>query len=268
MLVITMTSWTARINNVVSVLQTVLNQSILPDIIYLNLSEEEFFNKVLPEDLVALIENSYPLIKLNWVSGPNTKPFKKIFPILRFLNSEDIIINIDDDMLLPANFIESRLRDFKKYNTCISGLQSRPINGYAKGRLPEVRHYLGAGSVYQKKMFNHWAELLNDEIIKTNHDDAFYCFLAWLNGYTPECCSEMDSRTLETLAENETAIHGCVGCYGPKAATEINIKRFKDVFKTLPRYNFFKTNLNIKQVNQPQKTSQKTYGRPNTYLYF
>ena len=96
-----------------------------------------------------------PLITLNWVEGKNTKPFKKIFPILKYCNDNDIIINIDDDMLLPSTFIESRIRDFNKYKTCISGLQSKTINGYGGGLLPEVQHYLGAGSVYQKKMLNH-----------------------------------------------------------------------------------------------------------------
>ncbi len=262
MLVVTMTTWTARINNVVPVLQTVLAQTILPDIIYLNLSEEEFSYKNLPNSLIQLVEDN-PRIKINWVSGPNTKPFKKIFPILKYLEANDIIINIDDDMLLPKTFIESRLTDFKKYNTCISGLQSKPINGYAHGLLPEVRHYLGAGSVYQKKMFNNWEKLLNDEIIATRHDDAFYCFLAWLNGYIPECCSQMDSHTLEELSKTETAIHGNVGCLGPKAVTELNIKRFKEVFKVSPYYNFFKTNPHPKKPETKKQAQTRKY-----YLYF
>ena len=265
MLVITMTSWTARINNVTAVLKTVLNQTLCPDSVYLNLSKQEFENKTLPEELISFISNN-PIIKLNWVDGPNTKPFKKIFPILKYLKDDDIIINIDDDMLLPKTFIESRIKDFKKYNTCISGLQSKPIRGYAGGLLPEVRHYFGAGSVYQKKMFRNWEKLLNDEIINTTHDDAFYCFMSWLNGWVPESCSEFDSFTIDDLAEEETSIHGNIGCAGPIEATRINIKRFKEVYKTAPCYNFFKTNTKLKQVEKKKDT--RADGQSNCFLYF
>ena len=134
-----MTSWLGRINNVANVLKTILNQTILPDNIFLNLSKEEFKNKTLPSELITFVKAN-PLIIINWVDGPNTKPFKKIFPILKYINDDDIIINIDDDMLFPKTFIESRIKDFRKYKTCISGIQSKPINGYAGGLLPEVRH--------------------------------------------------------------------------------------------------------------------------------
>ena len=264
MLIITMTSWTARINNVLAVLKTVINQTVLPNTVYLNLSKTEFDGIDLPADLLTFI-NKYPFIKINWVDGPNTRPFKKIFPILRFLNDDDIIINIDDDMILPKTFIESRLADFKYYRTCISGIQNK-INGYANGLLPEVRHYLGPGSVFQKKMFKNWDRLLNDEIIDTKHDDAFYCFMAWLNGWTPESCRKFDSFTLDTLAEHETSIHGAIGCYGPVEATRVSIKRFKEVYKMAPCYNFFKTNPKPRKIEE--KKDIRADGQSNTFLYF
>ena len=39
---------------------------------------------------------------------------KKVFPILQYLEDDDIIIDIDDDMLLPKDFIESRINDFER----------------------------------------------------------------------------------------------------------------------------------------------------------
>lgn len=271
--IVTMTSWLGRINNVVNVLKTVLNQTVMPDKIFLNLSKEEFKDATLPAELITFIKDN-PIITLNWVDGPNTKPFKKIFPILNYLNDDDIIINIDDDMLLPEAFIESRLRDFKKYKTCISGIQSKPINGYAGGLLPEVRHWMGAGSVYQKKMFNNWEKLLNKDIIDTNHDDAFYCFLSWLNGWLPESCSEFDAYSISPLAEDETSIHGQLGCHGPKPATLISIERFKKVFNATPKYNYFnnKTPVKIIPFKKPEQKEKKkdirADGQSNTFLYF
>lgn len=269
-IIVTMTSWLGRINNVANVLKTILNQTILPDNIFLNLSKEEFKNKTLPSELITFVKAN-PLIIINWVDGPNTKPFKKIFPILKYINDDDIIINIDDDMLFPKTFIESRIKDFRKYKTCISGIQSKPINGYAGGLLPEVRHWMGAGSVYQKKMFNNWEKILNEDIIKTNHDDAFYCFMSWLNGWLPECCTEFDAYSISPLAEDETSIHGQLGCEGPKPATLINIKRFKEVFNAKPKYNFFNNKSPIKVIPFVKKELKKDIradGQSNTFLYF
>ena len=51
---------------------------------------------------------------LNWVED-NYKSMKKLFPVLPYLEDEDVIIDIDDDMILPKDFIESRVKDFKEY---------------------------------------------------------------------------------------------------------------------------------------------------------
>ena len=45
----------------------------------------------------------------------NYKSMKKLFPVLPYLEDEDVIIDIDDDMILPKDFIESRVKDFKDY---------------------------------------------------------------------------------------------------------------------------------------------------------
>ena len=44
-IIVSFTSWSKRISNVYEVLKSILNQSIPPDLIELNLSETEFPNK-------------------------------------------------------------------------------------------------------------------------------------------------------------------------------------------------------------------------------
>lgn len=237
MVVITLTSWTKRIQNVKAVLQSALNQTVKADRIYLNLSKEEFKDIALPKDLVAFIDTN-PKIILNWVEGPNIKAFKKIFPILEYLNDNDIILNTDDDLLLPPNFIESRLKDFKKFNTVITGNTTK-IDGYCAGVFPEFNYYVTAGCLYQKKMFKHWDELICEDIIKTNHDDAFYDFLIWLNGYIPQVCSSCATSTFQNPFEHTPALHGTLGCATCPEATFLNIKRFKEVYKEFPTFNYF-----------------------------
>lgn len=98
---IALTSYPKRIKNCVSVINSVLENSVPPDRIYLTLSHKEFPNweESLPEELYRLIMTSNKVI-LNWVEE-NTKSMKKVLPILPYLEDDDIIIDIDDDMLLP-----------------------------------------------------------------------------------------------------------------------------------------------------------------------
>ena len=113
---IALTSYPRRINNCVGVINSILENTVLPDRIYLTLAHSEFPNweDDLPKDLYHLIMSSNRVI-LNWIEE-NTKSMKKVFPILKYLEDDDIIIDIDDDMLLPKDFIESRLEDFHSNN--------------------------------------------------------------------------------------------------------------------------------------------------------
>ena len=111
-----MTSFPRRITNCVKVINSVLENSVLPDRVYLTLSHQEFPNweADLPKDLYQLIMTSNRVI-LNWVEE-NTKSMKKVFPVLPYLEDDDIIIDIDDDALLPKDFIEARMKDFNDNN--------------------------------------------------------------------------------------------------------------------------------------------------------
>ena len=76
-IIVSMTSWPKRIKNVSTVINSLLNQNIKPDLIELNLSIEEFPNKEkdLPEDINILLSKKY--IEINW-EEKNTGVFKKI----------------------------------------------------------------------------------------------------------------------------------------------------------------------------------------------
>lgn len=88
-----------------------------PDIVFLNLSLEEFPNRLkdLPRDLVELSLKN-PIVKIHWVPGPNTKSMKKVFPILKYLDDNDMIITCDDDMDIPNNFVKVRVEEFLEHD--------------------------------------------------------------------------------------------------------------------------------------------------------
>ena len=101
-----MTSWTKRIKNVKSVVERIMKNTLQPDRLYLSLSVEEFPNRELdlPKDLVNYFNSDNRLI-FNWVEGENTKTMKKVFPVLQYLEDDDIIIPMDDDIMYPLDYV-------------------------------------------------------------------------------------------------------------------------------------------------------------------
>ena len=187
-----MTSWIKRICNVKPVVENIVNGTLQPDRLYLSLSVEEFSNREsdLPKDLVDYFNSDERLI-INWVEGENTKCMKKVFPILQYLEDDDIIIPMDDDIMYPLDYVEKRVEEYKTHFQPISGL-----NNFNKSYIYK-RHKifcnLGGGCLFTKKMLNHWEEYVNDKILKSNNDDTCYAILEWLNGYTPQVCKYNDT---------------------------------------------------------------------------
>ena len=166
-IVVTMTSWTKRIGNCFGVIQTILDNTLKPDLVFLNLSLEEFPNREtdLPLDLVEL-RNKHPCFKINWVPGPNTKSMKKVFPILPYLDDDDVIVIVDDDLVIPHNLLEMRLLEFTE-NGCkcaISGGTS-PRWHINKQFLCVKINSITPTSLFQKKMLGGYDKMLCDEIV-------------------------------------------------------------------------------------------------------
>jgi len=177
MIVVTLTSWTKRINNVKKVIDSILRNTVCPDRLYLNLSIEEFpeKEKSLPKDLVDIFDGDRCVI--NWVEG-NTKSFKKVFPILKYLEDDDIVIDADDDILFPIDLIESRVNDFnkhgRKYQISSNNHRSVGFNDMC---------VVSAMSLFTKRMLKNWEIFVSDDVIKTYNDDRTYLYLIYLNGY-------------------------------------------------------------------------------------
>ena len=181
---IALTSYPKRINNCVRVINSVLDNTVKPDRIYLTLSHKEFpdWEQSLPNDLYRLIMTSNKVI-LNWVEA-NTKSMKKVFPILPYLEDDDIIIDIDDDMLLPNDFIESRVKDFDDNG------REHPITSNQSKTINMDNYVMSCCSLFQKKMLNGYEKFLTKEILETCNDDRTYLYLCHLNGYSLVPCTK------------------------------------------------------------------------------
>lgn len=167
-----------------------MDNTIQPDRVYLNLSKSEFVNIELPKDLVAYFESDERLI-INWVEGENTKTMKKVFPILQYLDDDDIIITADDDIIFPNDLIESRIKDFNAFDRKYSITSNKCSIGIFRNM-----NVASAISLYTKRMLKNWDRYVNDDIIKTYNDDRTYVYILWLNGFLNKPCSKYDVKEL------------------------------------------------------------------------
>ena len=120
-LLISMTSYPARIFGIYEVLISLLYQSadISSYHIFLTLAKEEFINgeKDLPIDIQKLILNGW--VKLIW--HHNIFSHKKLMPIIQKYPENDILI-VDDDIIRTHNFIEIFQKEHRIYpNDIICG---------------------------------------------------------------------------------------------------------------------------------------------------
>ena len=163
-IIVSLTSWKKRIQNVPMVIQSILTGTKPPDKIVLNLSTDEFLlkDKELPTYLLMLKETNK--IEINWVKE-NTKAFKKIIPTMK-LYPESIIISIDDDIIYPEFFVEKMVSKYNETGNIITWWDSKINN------IPFVT---GDSTLYDtEKLTPFIYEKLTQEIINSNADDIWY----------------------------------------------------------------------------------------------
>ena len=245
MIVICMTSWTKRIINVKPVVENIMKGTLQPDRMYLSLSVEEFPNREtdLPKDLVDYFNGDDRLI-INWVEGENTKCMKKVFPILQYLEDDDIIIPMDDDIMYPLDYVEKRVEEYKTHFQPISGINNKNKSYIYKRN--KMLGNLGAGCLFTKKMMNNWEEYIDDKLLKSNNDDTCYAMLEWLNGYIPQECKYYDIvEVAKKCIYNEVDPSGKLNMYIKREELmNLHIKRINEVTKTDYKnaFNFFNRN--------------------------
>lgn len=119
-LIISMTSYPARINGVASVWESILNQNVDKNEYHcvLVLAEPEFPDKVLPKDLQAIIDRGD--VELIWYPV-NIRSHKKLMPTLKKYPNSPILV-VDDDITRKEGWLRVFIDDHKKYpNDIITG---------------------------------------------------------------------------------------------------------------------------------------------------
>jgi len=182
-LIVTLTSWKKRIQNIPTVLKTILENTKRPDKIVLNLSSKEFSNKEkdLPNEVIDFFDKNKDVCEIFWVDGPNYKNWKKTLPTLhRFQN--DCIINIDDDFLYPSDMIETLWAAHLQH-------PNNPISGN-RCNISGKQCQCGCASLVKLEYLDNIFDYATDEVKKMNSDDVFFTYVAAKCGHEFVYCGK------------------------------------------------------------------------------
>lgn len=144
-LIVSLTTFSKRINTVHLVIASLLKQSVKPDKIILYLSLEEFPNKEIPSMLSDMQCDKF---EIHFVKE-NLKSYKKLIYALKEYPDADII-TVDDDVIYPRNLVKSLMKAHRKRPSDICANRIREINiqndtimPYTTWRLSERRKLFG-----------------------------------------------------------------------------------------------------------------------------
>lgn len=129
-IIVSLTSYPARIDTVALAIRSLFAQTVLPDLIVLYLSSDEFpgREKDLPQSLRDILAHD---VVVRWVEG-NLKSHKKyLYAFQEFKN--DLVITVDDDLTYPKNMIELLYHSYEKHPRAISASRAHLISFGASG---------------------------------------------------------------------------------------------------------------------------------------
>ena len=180
--IVSLTSYKPRINDVKYTIYSLLNQSFPPDKLILWLDEDSFPQREnnLPRDLLAFQKFG---LTIDWCE--NLRPYKKLIPALEKY-PDDIIVTADDDIFYRPDWLKILYDDDEQGNLLPYTSWHFEINSTPPpSRLSSYRNFFtGAGGVlYSKKFF--YADILRRELwteIAPTNDDIWFWAMTVLNG--------------------------------------------------------------------------------------
>lgn len=129
--IVSLTSYKPRINDVKYTIYSLLNQTFPPDKLILWLDEDSFpqREKNLPRDLLKL--RSFGLT-IDWCE--NLRPYKKLIPALEKY-PDDIIVTADDDVFYHADWLKILYDEHTQYPDCVVAHRCHRVRLDAQERL-------------------------------------------------------------------------------------------------------------------------------------
>ena len=137
-IIVSLTTYPARIDKVNRAIKTLLTQSTKPDRVILWLAESQFPNKEadLPKKLLKLCKYG---LEIKWCE--DLKSYKKLIPtIVKYPN--DVVITVDDDLLYDKHMIEKLYNSYLKHPQCISCLRAHLMTFINDGTLRPYNEWI------------------------------------------------------------------------------------------------------------------------------
>ena len=203
--VVSLTSYPARIAYVHLAIKSLMLQSYKPDRIILWLAEEQFPTKELPKELTDLCQYGLEIIWMHDVYGHK----KYFYPLLNQRNDE-VVITYDDDIIYPKNSIKRLMKKHTQFPNClvcergqtIDSTQldnpgrwkthsSRGVKAATYGMNPSP----GGGCLIPNGAFH--KDALDEEKIRRlayKNDDLWYMFM----------CAEQGTKMIKTRKHHRT----------------------------------------------------------------
>lgn len=235
-IIVTMTSWTKRIKNIPKVIDSIMNQTMKPNLMVVNLSIVEFPKKEesLPNEVLTYINRKHCInIEINWIDGINTRQWKKTIPtMLKYPN--DFVICIDDDQLYKDNFIKILWEAHLKY-------PNNPITVNGGYKVHQCLQHCGHGTLECAKFYNNFNDIDFNELYPKASSDTFFTFMANKNGNPIIFCG----KSLVSTTFNEIE---------PLSKTEDS----KKITKHIEMWDFLTKKYGISFLTEKNKTKTNT----------
>lgn len=191
--IVSLTTFPARIEVVYKTISTLMQQTVKADEILLWLSPRQFPNRELPSNLTRLRDFG---LTIKWCD--DIRSYKKLIPTLKEYPN-DIIITVDDDYYYDKDLIKTLLEEHKAYPNCIIGGRAMQLvlqrNGkyklkrrsyiYDDSYLPSfLNPFIGFGGVLYPPHSLHKDVFDEDKFMKIipTNDDAWFWINAVRNG--------------------------------------------------------------------------------------
>ncbi len=193
--IISLTSHPARINMVHLTINTLLQQTMKPDLVILWLAKEQFPKGIdeLPGELLDLQKLG---LSIRWCE--DLKSYKKLIPVLKEF-PEDIIVTVDDDLYYEEDMLESlyqsylshpdeihvhRIAKVVKVKDKLSALQSRKFYyDNLSGSSYCYQLMGGSGCLYPPhSLYKDVFDIAKIKSLAPTQDDIYFWAMAVLNG--------------------------------------------------------------------------------------
>ncbi len=213
--IVSLTTYGRRINDVDLTIRSLFKQTYKPDVIVLNLAETEFAPDSIPRSLKILERHG---LVINYAC--DTRSYKKLIPTLA-LYPKDLIITVDDDVLYPDCLVAYLIEAYLKNPNMIHGFRGYTIPIRENQILPYDKWRKCSRDSYGKEIMLtgvggilYWPGCFHPDIVRQDlfmslaptADDLWFKAMTTLNNIPSHCLSYQGRFKRKFLSTSNSVI--------------------------------------------------------------